>query len=192
MGEVLIAALRCQRDQAGYISDYVSKRQPIARDEIKAFMQGQHQLCAQLNMKNASTVRHAKRSAQRIMSDLYGRGTLRMAVEAANPNPNPNPNPNRKAVNLLTMRKNHDVTRAESFKSSLLVPFPCAQYLVCQRASYGYRIENEVRQPLEIDRRNGNKPRVVTDRNVGYKYGYRGTHAAVRYLSPYESNTQGC
>ena len=43
-----------------------------------------------------------------------------------------------------------------------------------------------MRQPLEIDRRNGNKPRVVTDRNVGYKYGYRGTHAAVRYLSPYE------
>ena len=95
MGEVrmLIAALRCQRDQAGYISDYVSKRQPIARDEIKAFMQGQHQLCTQLNVKNASTVRHAKRSAQRIMSDLYGRGTLRMAVEA---------------VNLLTMRKKHD------------------------------------------------------------------------------------
>ena len=36
MHEVIIAALRSQRDQAGYVSDYVAKPQPIARNEIKA------------------------------------------------------------------------------------------------------------------------------------------------------------
>ena len=96
------------------MSDYVSKRQPIARGEINAFVEGQHQLCDQLNMSKATTIRYAKRHTQRIMSDLYGRATVRMAVEA---------------VNLLTMRRKHDKTRAESLKSNLLAPFPCRQYI---------------------------------------------------------------
>ena len=153
------------------MSDYVSKRQPIARGEIKAFIEGQQQLCEQLDMSNAATIRYAKRHAQRIMSDLYGRATVRMAVEA---------------LNLLIMRRKHDKTRAESLRSNLLAPFPCKQYIACQGASVGGTVNDVIYETIEIDRRNAQRPRVVSDKNVGYKYGYRGTHDAVRYLSPYE------
>lgn len=37
---VLYALLRSQRDQAGYITDYVSKRNPIAIKEIQKFVKG--------------------------------------------------------------------------------------------------------------------------------------------------------
>lgn len=168
INEGVIAALRAQRDSAGYVPDYISKRQPLAKRKIKAFLQGQHQLCADLNMENASTIRHARRSTQRVMNDLYGRGLTRMEM-----------------VNLNVYKKSHDVTAAESIKSALLVPFPCSQFIACQQAAVGQDVMQAVHQPLEIDARNPKRMRVVTDKNVGYKYGYRGMHPAVRHLSPY-------
>lgn len=150
----------------------MSKKLPIVRNEVKAFMQGQHKLCKQLNLDNASTLMHARRSTKRMMSDLHGRGVVRMAVEA---------------TQLLTRRKKHDVTAAESIKSHLLTPFPCSQYLACQRAAEGEDIRAPtVFEPLDIDRRNPSRRKVVTNKNVGYKYGYRGMHHAVQHLSPYE------
>ena len=172
LDEVNACASRCQNDTVGYCSSYVSKRAPIAKKEISTFVEGQHKLCKQLDMEhNKSTLRYAKRHTQRVMSDLYGRGLLRMAVEA---------------VNLLVMRKKTDVTHAESLKSALLAPFPCEQYVACQNAAAGNPVESVVYEPLEIDRRSSRKPRVVSDKNVGYKYGYRGKHDAVHHLSPYE------
>ena len=171
----VIAALRAQRDQAGYVTDYASKRQPLARNEMKTFLQGQHQLCKDLNMSNASTLRHAKRSTKRMMNDLYGRGTIRMAVEA---------------VNLLTMRRKHDATAAESMKSNALTPFACAQYLACQEAAIGTDTPYDTYQSLQIDTRNPRYRKVVTDKNVGYKYGHRGCHPAVHHLSPYQFTSE--
>ena len=66
----LLAVLRSQRDTAGYMTGYMTKRTPIARNEIKAFVYGQHQLCDQLDMSKAATVRYARRATQRLMSAL--------------------------------------------------------------------------------------------------------------------------
>ena len=93
-------------------------------------------------MSKASTARHAKRSTKRFMNDVYGRGTVRMCVEA---------------VNLLTMRRPHDSTAAESLKSNSLVPFPCQEYIACQQAAVGEESTPASYQSLEIDNRNPNQ-----------------------------------
>ena len=102
-------------DQIGYISDYVTKRQPVCTKEIARFIKGHRQL--QEKMRSEPGERAAVRHTQRLLSDVLGRGTARKAVEC---------------TNLIVCRKNHDVTAAESLKSHLVVPFPCSDYMRCE------------------------------------------------------------
>ena len=82
-------------------------------------------------------------------------------------------------------RKANDVTAAEAMKSAPLVAFGCAQFLACRRAGEGEDVQDVQRERVEIDGRRKARKKVVTNKNIGYKYGYRGGHEAVKHLDPY-------
>ena len=168
---MIVAAQRAQRDMAGYICDYVTKRAPIAKYEILSCLKGQQELYQKLSSANESTRSHARRQTWRVMSDILGRGTVRMAVEC---------------VNLLTMRNPHDVTAAESMKSSPLASFPCTQFIACQQRECKHDVFGKVHATMSVDARNPARKRIVSDKLLANKYGQRGNHPSVYYLSPYE------
>lgn len=137
---VMNALEQSQRDCIGYITDYITKRQPIATNEVDRFIRGHRELMAKLRGGALSTA--AIRHTQRLLSDVLGRGTVRKAVEC---------------TNLMVCRKKHDVTAAESIKSHLLVPFPCGDYMRCQAVvcSECKDVNDDGEYDgLEVDRRN--------------------------------------
>ena len=79
-------------------------------------------MCRQLKEKEASLAYTAKRFHGRCITDMEGRGTVRMCVES---------------MNLLTMRTIIDVTNAESVKSHLTGPLNCDQYIACEKNQDG-------------------------------------------------------
>lgn len=171
--ETLNAQERSQHDAIGYITDYLTKRQPVAIKEIKKFVEGHHQLHKQLQSANVSIQRSAIRHVQRLLSDFLGRGTARKAVEC---------------TNLIVCRCKHDVTRAESIKSHLLVSLPCGDFVRFQEAvsKQGGDAEDTFMSGLEIDHRNPGMKRLVSRQHAPSMYGYRGNDMLVQHLSPWE------
>ena len=72
---------RVVHNSIGYITDYATKRQPFAVNEINKFVEGHHDLQKKLQQEGVSTRKVAVRHTQRLMSDLLGRGAARKAVE---------------------------------------------------------------------------------------------------------------
>ena len=76
----IIEGCQCGQDaQAGYACDYCSKRQPMAFNEVKECCKGHAELS--LKLRGQSTNYIGKRHAMRLMSDAYGKGGFRSAVE---------------------------------------------------------------------------------------------------------------
>ena len=80
--------------------------------EVREFMKGHRDLHSKLDGECRGYV--GRRHAQRIISDVYGKGVVRGAVEC---------------VNLLTNGCVQDVTAAECMKTARCVQFDGAAYL---------------------------------------------------------------
>ena len=158
-----------QRDQIGYITDYISKKQPLAIKEVDKFVEGHKKL--QESLAGESLEKAAVRHTQRLLSDFYGRATVRKAVET---------------TNLLACRLDHDVTAAESLKSHLLVAFPCSDYMRLMQQQKNCEVEHEHFQGYEVDKRNPNQKTYVPKLKAPEFYGYRGRHQEVEALAAYE------
>jgi hypothetical protein len=167
--DIMFALEQSQRDQIGYITDYVTKRQPIAINEIDRFVRGHRQLLQQLH--GASLTKSAVRHTQRLLSDVLGRGTVRKAVEC---------------TNLLVCRKKHDVTAAESVKSHLLVAFPCGDYMSCQVSICNNQHEKDGYEGMEVDARDPENKVYVSKVKVPMQYGHRGSDPELLHLTPHE------
>jgi hypothetical protein len=170
MQQVIRALEQSMRDQIGYITDYVTKRQPVATSEVDAFIRGHRKLQEQLHGKALSVA--AVRHTQRLLSDVLGRGTIRKAVEC---------------TNLVVCRKKHDVTAAESLKSHLLVAFPCGDYMRFQKQNCGVGVlDDDEYDGMEIDFRNPVAKSLLSKVKVPGQYGHRGSDVDVAHLAPYE------
>lgn len=83
--DMVFGAQVAQDSQVGYCCDYANKRGPIAVNETKEMMKGQSDMGAAL--RDAEPPHSLSyiwgRHKKRILSDCYGRGVVRGAVEAA-------------------------------------------------------------------------------------------------------------
>ncbi len=86
--------------------DYQNKRNPVAVHEVREFMKGHRDLHEKLQGQCRAYL--GRRHAQRIISDVYGKGVVRGAVEC---------------VNLLTNSRENDVTAAECMRTARTVHF---------------------------------------------------------------------
>ena len=145
-----------------------NKRGPVAVAEVREWAKGQKDLGAKLRDKPESYI--FSRFAKRLLSDIYGRGIVRGAVEA---------------VNLLVWSRPTDVAAAETVKTADTESFFGRQYV--DLVQY---LTEKVPPPLtahvaEIDARNPKK-RSVRTRDVDFFYGHRGNDPRVFHLAPYE------
>ena len=97
---MLEAVYMAQDAQAGYASDYCTKRQPMASNEVKDCCKG-HSTLAE-NIRQEPLQRQGKRHAIRTMNDASGKGIVRGQVEN---------------TNLFAYSKDNDVTSAEPIKT---------------------------------------------------------------------------
>ena len=157
-----------QAAQAGYACDYQNKRVQIANQETKEWMKGQQHLYEELKENKAGYF--GARSVKRLITDCYGRGVVRGAVETTNLN-----------INF----KSHDPTAAESIKTaqvaemSLQYPLRLLQHIAEQKPW-----PKEPCKPV-VDRRNPARPKIV-ECPPWTAYGGRGRRAEVHMLSAYE------
>ena len=163
------AAQAAQDAQIGYCCDYQNKRNPICFHELKEFMKGHVELSRQLAGECRGYV--GRRHVQRIISDFYGRGIVRGAVEC---------------VNLLVHADKADVLAAETMRTAPTQHFDGGSFLTAIESIDGSRASTRSRRKFPvIDRRKATQSRALaTYRDI--LYGHRGTDARVRYLSPYE------
>ena len=166
--ECVKAVRRCQRDQCGYISDYASKKQPMAREAINVLEVSFNKLHTQVLQEiqpRATKRRFARRHTQRVMSDLYARSMHRMATETCN----------------LLVSRGLDKTDAESKRSAQVTSFFCDAYV----RSFDYP-DKEWQSRLVWNRQNGKKVGMNKIPAMSYCYGHRGKHPFVRWMCPYE------
>ena len=90
-----------QQAQAGYATDYMNKRLVIAIHEIKEWLKAQASLVEEVMDKKPGYV--GARLAKRLMTDCYGRGVCRGAVES---------------TNLILHAAQKDPTSAETIKTA--------------------------------------------------------------------------
>ncbi len=166
--DIAIAAQVAQDAQVGYTCDYQNKRNPIAVHEVKEWMKGHAVLTEQL--KGESTAYIGRRHAQRLVSDLYGKGIVRGSVEC---------------TNLLTHCTRQDVTSAEMIKTARTATFPGSAYVRRIERECKVAATQEQRAFPQIDARNPAKKKIAI-KDVDVLYGHRGTDPRVHFLSPYE------
>jgi hypothetical protein len=155
---------RAQRDQAGYISDYASKKQPMAREEIKRVQASHDRLYNSLLRAKLGARGIARRHAGRVMSDLYGRGVLRMSTEI---------------VNLLSMRRGDDKLFAETFRSNIVGYMDCYHFMKCATSDQKW---SHAVKPRKL----AYTTTLQQQPSLSYCYGWRGFHKCLYELSPYE------
>ena len=157
-----------QAAQAGYACDYQNKRLQIANHEIKEWMKGQKHLSEELKDSKAGYV--GARQVKRLITDCYGRGIVRGAVET---------------TNLNIYSRQHDPTAAESIKTA-----PTAEISLQYPLQLLRHIQEEkpwLTEPYKpkVDKRNPAK-RKITDLPPWTAYGGRGQRPEVHKLSAYE------
>jgi hypothetical protein len=99
---------------------------------VDKIVEGHNKL--QESLAGKSLGKAAVRHTQRLLSDFYGRETVRKAVET---------------TNLLACRLDHDVTTAQSLKSHLLAAFPCSDYMRLMHQQKNREVEHEHFQGYE-------------------------------------------
>ena len=164
---MLRAVQGAQDAQVGYACDYCTKRSPMAFNEVKECCKGHQDL--NQRVRGESLNYQGKRHAMRLMSDAYGKGIVRGQVEN---------------TNLRAHGSTEQVTRAESFKTSLTTIFPGREYLgLVQRLAGEHPGRHAV--VAEIDRRN-RRHRKVAVRDMAIMYGHRPKIPEIWYLSACE------
>ena len=163
-----LQAQRTQAAQAGYACDYMNKRNPIAVHEVNAWMAGQQRLYEEL--KDTKTGYLGARAAKRLMTDCYGRGVVRGAVES---------------TKLILDSQHSDPTHAESIKTaqvteiSLHFPMELLKHIADRRPW-----PEEPTRKI-VDKRNPMHKQLV-DCPPWTVYGGRGQRPEIHMLSPYE------
>lgn len=166
LDETVDAIQASQDAQIGYCCDYANKRGPVACNECREWIRGQRVLGAQLEGAKSSYI--AARHAKRIMSDAYGRGVVRGAVEA---------------MSLLTQGKCNAVTAAETIKTALTDSLYGSQLL--DLVEYANRLKSEAGgRRVRVGRIPRKKKLVLKD--FEHMYGHRGDDPRVKFYSPYE------
>jgi len=118
LDDMIKTSQRCQDDVEGYISQYISKRTPVATDTLEKFNAAQAKLLHLCEQRGDGIYSQVRSATARLISDMYGNGTQRFAVET---------------VNLLTQRDPKDVTGAECFMSMTVSSLPCKNYMTLQQ-----------------------------------------------------------
>ena len=166
--QLVQAAEAAQRAQAGYACDYQNKRLPIAVHECKAWMSGQQSLYEEL--KGSKLGYLGARVVKRLITDCYGKGVVRGAVEIAN---------------LILQNKDPDPTKAESVKTALMkdisLKYP-TELLQAVAAGQPWPVEP---RRAQVDKRDFCRRRLA-DCPPWTLYGARGAHERVHHLSAYE------
>ena len=157
-----------QAAQAGYACDYQNKRLPIAVHEVKEWMEGQQHLSEELQSKKVGYV--GARVGKRLITDCYGRGVVRGAVETCN---------------LILKSGHQDPTAAESIKTAPVTEISLQYPLKLLKS-----IEEEKPWPKEpckptVDKRNP-VLRKLTECPPWTVYGGRGLDPDLHRLSAYE------
>ena len=157
-----------QAAQAGYACDYQNKRVQIANHETKEWMKGQQHLYEDLKENKAGYF--GARSVKRLITDCYGRGVVRGAVET---------------TNLNIKAGSNDPTAAETIKTAQVVDISLQYALkLLQSISEGKPWPKEPCKPI-VDKRNPVK-RKIMDCPPWTVYGGRGARPEVHGLSAYE------
>jgi len=157
-----------QAAQAGYACDYQNKRLPIAVHKVKEWMKGQQHLSEELQSKKVGYV--GARVGKRLITDCYGRGVVRGAVETCN---------------LILKAGSHDPTAAESIKTAPVTDISLQYPLRLLKS-----IAEEKPWPKEpckptVDKRNPVR-RKLTECPPWTMYGSRGMDPDLHGLSAYE------
>ena len=157
-----------QAAQAGYATDYQNKRLPLAIHEVKDWTRGQQHLHD--DMKDKKTGYVGARTTKRLITDCYGRGVVRGAMESCN---------------LILNASQQDPTWAESIKTApvteISLRYPLQ--LLCHIAEEQPWPEEPRR--TKVDKRNPLNHEVM-DTPVWTLYGGRGKQPEVHQLSAYE------
>ena len=154
---------RAQRGQAGYISDYASKKQSMARGEIKWIHISHDRLYQSLLWERVGAHDIARRHCSRVMSDLCaGRGVLRMSTES---------------VNLLSNRRNGDKLFVETFRSNVVGYTGCYHFMKCatSKSQWSHDIK---------PRKFAYTTTLQQQPSLSYCYGWRGLHTSLCESSP--------
>ena len=167
---IISAAQRAQDARVGYSCDYQNKRNPLCIHEVKEFQKGHRTLHEELKDEHRSYI--GRRHAQRIISDFYGKGVVRGAVES---------------VNLLTNNIGTDATAAETMKTARCVMFNGIDLLnaIDSYGVDGKKLSRSIRIAPAIDKTDKQRPSLFC-KQFDIFYGYRGTNKSIHILSPYE------
>ena len=144
--DLVYAAQVAQDSQCGYAHDYANKRGPVAVNETKEMQKGMSDLGTQLRdtTKHHSTKPHTtpyifNRFKQRILSDSYGRGVARAAVET---------------TNLQTQSRPNNVCAAETvIAGPITVTFQGETYVRLLEKLLGIESTSVDRKVVHVDRR---------------------------------------
>ena len=157
-----------QAAQAGYACDYQNKRNPIAVQEVKAWMAGQQHLYEEL--KENKTGYLGARATKRLITDCYGRGVVRGAVES---------------TKLILDSQHNDPTHAECIKTAqvtdiaLQFPLKLLEHIAAGQSWPQEAVRKRVdkRDPMN---------KQLNDCPFWTMYGGRGRRPEVHMLSVYE------
>ena len=158
-----------QAAQAGYAWDYANRRLPIATQEIREWNKGNKDMVEELRGKPAGYV--ASRVESRLITDYFGRGCCRGAVECSN---------------LITRHRHASPLHAESVRTAQTVNIPLSfgvELLQAATAEQPWPVE-----PLRwsTDARKNLRKKVISRCPFWALYGSRGQNARVQQLSAFE------
>ena len=177
--DLVYAAQVAQDSQCGYAHDYANKRGPVAVNEAKEMQKGMSDLGTQLRdtTKQSATKPHTtpyifNRFKKRILSDSYGRGVARAAVET---------------TNLLTQSRPNNVCAAETvIAGPITVTLQGEAYVRLVEKLLGLESKSVDRKVVHVDRRVPARTKLNLDKDEAFFYGYRGEDRKVKFLSAFE------
>ena len=148
----------------------VTTKQAVANamHEVKEWQKGQQLLYEEL--ENNKPGYYGARSAKRLITDCYGRGVVRGAVETSH---------------LITSTKQFDPTSAESIKTAPVTEISLQYPLQLLRHVAEQQPWPQEPRRTRVDKRNRMKPKVM-DCPPWTLYGGRGQRPEVHLLSAYE------
>ena len=170
--DIVFAAQVAQNSQCGYSCDYGNKRQPLAVNEANEMQKGMAQLGQRLREQIHSLPYIFNRFKQRVLSDCYGKGVVRAAVET---------------TNLQTQSRANNVCAAETvIAGPLVVTFLGKEFVDLLEKVSGTAAPVAARQAVHVDRRVPTRAKLNLDKDDAFFYGFRGKQSKVRYLSAFE------
>ena len=112
------------------------------------------------------------RFKQRLLSDSYGKGVVRAAVET---------------TNLQTQSRSKNVCAAETvIAGPLTISFLGKEYVELLERVSGSAAQPTTRHTVHVDRRVPRRAKLNLDKDDAFFYGFRGKDCRVRYLSAFE------